>query len=76
MQLRAREEERRSNDVVHRLLNEVENNTIFTSIVMSPGMSACGAMGPSMVAFLKEPTAERRTPTGPQVVAADDKVYM
>ena len=74
MQLQAREEERRSNDVVHRLLNEVENNTIFTPIVMSPGMSACGAMGPSMVAFLKEPTAERRTPTGSQVVAADDKV--
>ena len=34
---------------VQRLLNEAGNNTIFTPIVMS----ACGAMGPSMVAFLK-----------------------
>ena len=32
------------------MLNEAGNNTIFTPIVMS----ACGAMGPSMVAFLKE----------------------
>ena len=48
-QLRAREEEKRNHGVVRRLLNEAGNNTIFTPIVMS----ACGAMGPSMVAFLK-----------------------
>ncbi len=35
--------------IVRRLLNEAGNNTIFTPIVMS----ACGAMGPSMVVFLK-----------------------
>ena len=40
----------RNHSVVRRLLNEAGNNTIFTPIVMS----ACGAMGPSMVAFLKE----------------------
>jgi len=49
-QLRAREEDKRNHSVVRRLLNEAGNNTIFTPIVMS----ACGAMGPSMVAFLKE----------------------
>ena len=49
-QLRAREDEKRNHSVVRRLLNEAENNIIFTPIVMS----ACGAMGPSMVAFLKE----------------------
>ena len=49
-QLRAREDEKRNHSVVWRLLNEAGNNTIFTPIVMS----ACGAMGPSMVAFLKE----------------------
>ena len=49
-QLRAREEEKRNHGVVRRLLNEAGNNTIFTPIVMS----ACGAMGPSMVAFLKQ----------------------
>ena len=49
-QLRAREEDKRNHSVVQRLLNEAGNNTIFTPIVMS----ACGAMGPSMVAFLKE----------------------
>jgi hypothetical protein len=49
-QLRAREDEKRNHSVVRRLLNEAGNNTIFTPIVMS----ACGAMGPSMVAFLKE----------------------
>ena len=48
-QLRAREEEKRNHGVVRRLLNEAGNNTVFTPIVMS----ACGAMGPSMVAFLK-----------------------
>ena len=36
--------------VVRRLINEAGNNTIFTPIVMS----VCVAMGPSMVAFLKE----------------------
>ena len=49
-QLRAREDEKRNHSVVRRLLNEAGNDTIFTPIVMS----ACGAMGPSMVAFLKE----------------------
>jgi hypothetical protein len=49
-QLRAREEEKRNHDVVRRLLDEAGNNIIFTPIVMS----ACGAMGPSIVAFLKE----------------------
>ncbi len=48
--LRAREEEKRNHGVVRRLLNEAGNNTIFTTIVMS----ACGAMGPSMAAFLKQ----------------------
>ena len=48
-QLRAREEDKHNHSVVQRMLNEVGNNTIFTPIVMS----ACGAMGPSMVAFLK-----------------------
>jgi hypothetical protein len=39
---------------------EAGNNTIFTPIVMS----ACGAMGPSVVAFLKEVyTAEQRALT-------------
>ena len=37
-QLLVREEEKRNNDVVRRLLNEAGNNTIFTPIVMS----ACG----------------------------------
>ncbi len=49
-QLRAREEEKRNHGVVRRLLNEAGSNIIFTPIVMS----ACGAMGPSMVAFLKK----------------------
>ena len=47
-QMRAREEEKRSHD--RRLLDEAGNNIIFTPIVML----ACGAMGPSMVFFLKE----------------------
>ena len=41
----AREDEKRNHSVVQRLLNEAGNNTIFTPIVMS----ACRAMGPSMV---------------------------
>jgi len=45
-----REEDKRNHSVVQRLLNEAGNNTIFTPIAMS----ACGAMGPSMVAFLKD----------------------
>ena len=49
-QLRAREEEKRNHSVVRRLLNEAGNNTFFAPIVMS----ACGAMEPLMVAFLKE----------------------
>ena len=48
-QLRAREEDKRNHSVVQRLLNEAGNNTIFTPIVMS----AFGAMGQPMVAFLK-----------------------
>jgi len=48
-QLRARDDEKRNHSVVQRLLNEAGNNTIFTPIAMS----ACGAMGPSMAAFLK-----------------------
>ena len=49
-QLRAREGEKRNHSIVRRLLNETGNNTMLTPIVMS----ACGTMGPSMVAFLKE----------------------
>ena len=49
-QLGAREEEKRNHGVIRRLLNEAGNKTIFIPIVMS----ACGAMGPSMVAFLKQ----------------------
>ena len=48
-QLRDREEDKRNHSVVQRLLNEAGNNTIFTPIVLS----AYGAMGPSMVVFLK-----------------------
>ena len=48
-QLQVREEDNRNRSVIRRLLNEAGNNTIFTPIVMS----ACGAMGPSMVAFFK-----------------------
>ena len=58
-QLRAREEDKRNHSVVRKLLNEAGNNTIFIPIVMS----ACGAMGPTMVAFLKESTAEPKRPT-------------
>ena len=47
-QQRAREEEKRNHGVIRRLLNETVNNTIFIP------MSACGAMGPSMMAFLKQ----------------------
>jgi hypothetical protein len=49
-QLRALEEEKRNHGVVRRLLNDAGNNTTFTHSVVS----ACGAMGPSMVAFLKK----------------------
>ena len=52
-QLLTRDEEKRNHSVVRRLHNEAGNNTFFTpshDIVMS----ACGAMGPSMVAFFKE----------------------
>jgi hypothetical protein len=42
--------ERVNHSIVQRLLNEAGNNTIFYTIVMS----ACGAIGPSMVACLKE----------------------
>ena len=48
--LRAREQEKRNHRVIRKLLNEAGNNTIFTPIVMS----ASGAMGPSMVAYLKD----------------------
>ena len=47
--LRAREEEKRNHGVIRKLLNDAGNNTIFTPIVMS----ASGAMGPSMIAFLQ-----------------------
>ena len=56
-QLRAREDEKHNHSVVQKLLNEAGNNTFFTHIVMS----ACGAMGPSMVAS-KKSTAEPRKP--------------
>jgi len=49
-QLRARECEKRNHSAVQKLLYEAGNSTIFTPVVM---MSACGAMGPSMVVFLK-----------------------
>jgi len=53
-QLRARDKNNYNHSGIHGvvrwLLSEAENNTIFTPIVMS----ACRAMGPSMVAFLKE----------------------
>ncbi len=48
--MRAREEDKRNQSVVQTLFNEAGNHTIFTPIVMS----ACGTMGPSMVAYLKE----------------------
>ena len=51
---RAHEDEKRNHSVVQMLLNEAGNNAIFTPIVMS----ACGAMGPSMVVFLKKFTVE------------------
>jgi hypothetical protein len=47
--LREREEEKRSHRVIQKLLNDSGNSTIFTPIVMS----ASGAMGPSMIAFLQ-----------------------
>ena len=40
---------KRNHSAVQRLLIEAGNNIIFTPVVVS----ACGAMGPSMVAFLK-----------------------
>jgi hypothetical protein len=48
--LRAREEEKRNHSVIRKLLNDSGNQTIFTPIVMS----ASGAMGPSMIAFLQD----------------------
>ena len=54
------EEDKRNHSVVQRLLNEAGSNTIFTPIVMS----ACGAMGPSMVAFLKEVYGQIRPSQG------------
>jgi hypothetical protein len=47
--LRAREEAKRNHGVIRKLLNDSGNQTIFTPIVMS----ASGAMGPSMIAFLQ-----------------------
>ena len=44
------ERAKRNHSVVRRVLNEAGNNAFFTPIVIS----TCGAMGPSMVAFLKE----------------------
>ena len=57
--LRAREEEKRNHGVIRKLLSDAGNNTIFTPIVMS----ASGAMGPSMIAFLQG-TYERSKTTG------------
>ena len=51
-QLRACEEDKRNHSIVQRLLNKAGDNTIFTPIVKS----ACGAMGPSIVASLKDNT--------------------
>jgi hypothetical protein len=47
--LREREAEKRNHGVIQKLLNDSGNSTIFTPIVMS----ASGAMGPSMIAFLQ-----------------------
>jgi hypothetical protein len=47
--LREREREKRNHSVIQKLLNDSGNHTIFTPIVMS----ASGAMGPSMIAFLQ-----------------------
>ena len=47
--LMAREEEKRNHGVIRKLLSDAGNNSIFTPIVMS----ASGAMGPSMIAFLQ-----------------------
>ena len=47
--LREREEEKRNHAVIQKLLSDSGNQTIFTPIVMS----ASGAMGPSMIAFLQ-----------------------
>ena len=47
--LRAREEEKRSHGVIRKLLNDSGNQTIFTPIALS----ASGAIGPSMIAFLQ-----------------------
>ena len=48
-QLQAREREKRNHGVIQKVLSDPGNNTIFTPIVLS----ASGAMGPSMVEFLK-----------------------
>ena len=55
--LRAREEEKRSHGVIRKLLSDAGNNTIFTPIVMS----ASGAMGPSMIAFLQSAYARAKS---------------
>jgi len=47
-QLRVREENKSNHNAIRRLLNESDNNTIYTII-----MSACGAMSASMVGFIK-----------------------
>ena len=49
LEVRAREEEKRSHGVIRKLLSDAGNNTFFTPIVMP----ASGAMGPSMIAFLQ-----------------------
>ena len=48
-QLQARKREKRNHGVIQKVLSDPGNNTIFTPIVLS----ASGAMGPSMVEFLK-----------------------
>ena len=57
--LRAREEEKHNHGIIRKLLNDSGNQTIFTPIVMS----ASGAMGPSMIAFLQGAYARAKWPT-------------
>jgi hypothetical protein len=47
--LETRERQKSNHSVIQRILSEQGNNTVFNPIVMS----ASGAMGPSMVRFLK-----------------------
>ena len=62
--LLAKEMQKRSHPIIRRILDEAGNNTIFTPIVMS----SSGAMGASMIAFLRE-VYERTKATGKFVMA-------